>query len=151
MNIIRLAHDRDFDTIAQYEVNISRISFKDKAIVDHAFHKRKLEKAKDRSGMMVIASSTDDILGWMWMERKKNSVSGEVYVNFKSFYIDDSIRGNTIVDALLENGIRYARQCKATSIVGKVHTSNISMRSLYKNHGFLPTHITMEMEFNDYD
>ena len=149
MYIVRKVEEKDFDAIADFEIEISKISFKDKAITDHAFHKKRISSAKDRTGMMVIASACDDVLGWLWMERKQNSLTEEVYINFRSFYIDSSIRGERIVDDLFEQGISFAKKYKAQYIVGKVHAQNIAMRSLYKNHNFVPTHVTMEMELNE--
>lgn len=149
MYIIRGLQEQDVDCIANFEIQISVISFGDKAIIDHEFHKKKILTSKDKSGMLVI--STDDsneILGWLWMEKKKNSLTGEIYINFKSFYIAESIRGNAIVDTLLEKGVEFSKVCGASYIVGKVHANNIPMRSLYKNHSFLPTHITMELNLD---
>lgn len=147
MYIMRHIAEKDFEAIAEIEIKISEISFKGKAITDKEFHRKKLAKAKDRSGMVVLEDTqTGKLLGWLWMERKQNSLTGEVYASFKSFYAEESIRGEHIVDELFDKGIAYARECKATHIVGKVHAGNIPMRSLYKKHDFVPTHITMEME-----
>ena len=49
------------------------------------------------------------IVGWVWMEKKQNSLTGEVYANFKSIYADECIRGMQIVDDLFEKSIEYAR------------------------------------------
>ena len=95
---------------------------------------------------MIVIEDTESgkIVGWVWMEKKRNSLTGEVYANFKSIYADECIRGMQIVDDLFEKSIEYARECKATYIVGKVHAGNVPMRSLYKKHCFEPTHVTME-------
>ena len=150
MYVIRKINDSDIDTVANYEVEISKISFADKAIIDCDFYRKKISMAKEKSGMMVISDDdTNEVLGWLWMEKKRNSLTGEVYINFKSFYIQEKIRGRKIVDELLDAGIAYAKQCKASYIVGKVHSKNIAMRYLYKNHNFSPTHITMEMDLTE--
>ena len=74
MNIIRPIKISDYNEIANFEVEISRISFREKAITDPEFHRKKIERAKDKSGMMVISSENDGVLGWMWMEKKQNSL-----------------------------------------------------------------------------
>lgn len=145
MYIMREIIEDDFEAVAKFEIEISKISFGDKAITDLEFHCKKLAKAKDRHGMIVIEETqSGKIVGWVWMEKKQNSVTGEAYANFKSIYADESIRGMQIVDDLFDKSIEYARDCGATYIVGKVHAMNMPMRSLYKKHCFEPTHITME-------
>lgn len=152
MFYIRRINECDVERIVDFEIDISTISFGEKAITDRAFQRRKILSAKDKSGMMVIASDKDqEIFGWLWMEKKKNSLTGESYINFKSFYISEELRGNEMVDALFEKGIEYAKSCDASHIVGKVHAKNLPMRSLYKNHCFLPTHITMELSLENHE
>ncbi len=64
---------------------------------------------------MIVIEDTESgkIVGWVWMEKKQNSLTGEVYANFKSIYADECIRGMQIVDDLFEKSIEYARECKA--------------------------------------
>lgn len=145
---IREINETDFATVAQFEIEISEISFGEKAITDLEFHYKKLLKAKDRHGMIVIEDTdSGKIVGWVWIEKRQNSLTGEVYANFKSIYADESIRGMQIVDDLFEKSMEYARECKVSYVVGKVHSGNIPMRSLYQKHCFEPTHVTMERKF----
>lgn len=53
---------------------------------------------------MIVIEDTESgkIVGWVWMEKKQNSLTGEVYANFKSIYADECIRGMQIVDDLFE-------------------------------------------------
>jgi len=146
--IIRNAIDSDYDTLAAFETEIARISFNEDAIIDEAFHKRRIMSAADKSGMFVIESIEKDILGWMWMEKRENSVTKERYINFRSFYIDKTIRGQAIVNELMQKGIAYAHKLKCARIVGKVHVDNLPMRIIYKANGFQPVHISMEMKLN---
>ena len=142
---MREIKEEDFEAVAKFEIEISEISFGEKAITDLEFHCKKLAKAKDRRGMIVIEDTeSGKIVGWVWMEKKQNSLTGEVYANFKSIYADECIRGMQIVDDLFENSIEYARECKAAYMGGKVHAGNVPMRSLYKKHCVEPTHVTME-------
>lgn len=140
--------EKDFYDIAKYEVEISKISFQDEAITDIEFHKNKLITSykKDHSGMLVLADDTNEVKGWLWMDKKTNFLTKEAYINFRSFYVDTSIRGMEYVDLLMEEGMNYARNCNARNIIGKVHVDNLPMRTVYKKHGFKPTHITMEID-----
>ena len=137
---MREIKEEDFEAVAKFEIEISEISFGEKAITDLEFHCKKLAKAKDRRGMIVIEDTeSGKIVGGVWMEKKQNSLTGVVYANFKPIDADECI-----VDDLFEKSIEYARECKAAYIVGKVHAGNVPMRSLYKKHCFEPTHVTME-------
>lgn len=148
MIYIRNATEDDFDALAAFEVEISKISFGKKAITDKQFHKKKLEKAKKHTGMMVIESEKKEILGWLWMIKRINSLTEEKYISFKSFYISPLLRGNPIVDELMTKGIRYAEEGGAEYIVGDVNVNNIAMRSLYCNYNFVPMHLTMQLDLN---
>ena len=145
--VIRNITAEDLNIVAEMEIRISKISFQEEAIVDKDFHIRKLRKSmdKDSSGMLVYERQ-GQVLGWLWMEIKSNFMTDEKYVNFKSFCVDDEIKGEREVEDLLAYGVAYAKKRKAKYIVGKVHVSNLAMRALYKNCGFAPTHLTMEMK-----
>jgi L-amino acid N-acyltransferase YncA len=147
MYIIRLAEEPDFETLSQMEVTIAKITFGEEAVTDPAFHQKKIAASYQKSseGMYVIAEE-NQVYGWLWMEKKENFVTKEKYINFRSFYIDEALRGSEYVDRLLQAGIEYAKKIHAEYIVGKVHTDNLPMRILYKKHGFQATHLTMEMK-----
>ncbi len=147
MYLIRHIMEADFVSIAQMEIEISKISFQEEAITDIEFHKNKIADAfrKDNKGMLVLVED-NKVLGWLWMDKKSNYLTKEIYVNFRSFYIDTSIRGSEYADRLMIEGVDYVKSIKAKHITGKVHVDNLPMRALYKNHGFKPTHITMEID-----
>lgn len=144
---IRLIQESDFETVAKMEVEISIISFMDEAITDIAFHMKRIISAyeKEPSGMF-IAIDNNKISGWMWMDKKTNFLTKEVYINFRSFYITDEARGSDCSSLLMQKGIEYAQSLDAKYIVGKVHVDNLPMRSLYKNSGFKPTHLSMQLD-----
>ncbi|MGE5559179.1 MAG: N-acetyltransferase family protein [Bacillota bacterium] len=143
---IRTVKQEDFPVLAAYEMEIAEISFGDEAVTDPDFHLRKLEKAlpKEKNGMMVLEADGKPA-GWLWMTPRTNSVSGETYVNFKSFYIEEGLRGTEWPEKLLKSGLEYCRAAGAERIIGKVHVKNLPMRALYKKCGFEPTHMTMEL------
>jgi L-amino acid N-acyltransferase YncA len=145
---IRTIEPEDVPVLAEYESEISLISFQEEAITDPEFHQQKILKAipKEKEGMLVL-DNDGEICGWLWMAMKTNSLTGEKYVNFRSFYIKEAYRGSEFVGQLLEKGINDCLKLGAKSIVGKVHAKNLPMRALYKSHGFEPTHLTMELKF----
>lgn len=148
MNIRTIKVD-DIPTIAKFERDISIISFGEEAITDLEFHEKKIrnQMKKEQDGMLVLEID-NEICGWMWIAIKENFLTKEKYVNFKSFYIEDSQRGNESSWDLMDAGMKYCKENKVESIVGKVNVKNISMRTLYKKFGFEPTHITMEYKFD---
>lgn len=135
----------DIAVIAEFERDISVISFGEEAITDPRFHARKLEKALhyEKKGMLVLEVD-GKVAGWMWITPRENSITKQMYANFKSFYIAEPYRGTAYVDELFEAGMAYCKKEGTERIIGKVHVSNLPMRLLYKNHGFAPTHLTME-------
>ncbi|MCL2461535.1 MAG: GNAT family N-acetyltransferase [Defluviitaleaceae bacterium] len=152
---IRQITEPDIPTLSTFEKEISEISFGDEAVTDLDFHARKIRKSlgKDPSGMFVMTESggasgrEEKIIGWLWMDGKENFLTGENYVNFRSFYIVKEYQGGEAAKALLERGMAYCRETGAKAVVGKVHVSNLPMRALYKSFGFEATHITMEYRF----
>lgn len=148
MYTVRIIEEKDMNEVANYEVEISKISFGDEAITDVAFHKNRLNTAykKNGEGMCVLVDKDDKVKGWLWMDKKNNFLTNAPYINFRSFYIDDSIRGTDYVDLLMETGMEYAKRCRAKKIVGKVCVENLPMRTIYKKYGFRPTHLSMEID-----
>lgn len=148
--VIRKMQTEDIDVIAEFEREISIISFGDEAIIDLDFHRRKLEKSmtKEIEGMMVLQID-GKIAGWLWMTPRTNFVSNEKYVNFKSFYIVEEYRGTDFVNEFIEEGIKFCKDKGVKTIVNKVHVKNLAARVLWKNCGFEATHLTMEYRFND--
>lgn len=144
MYTIRNADTGDLEALSHFEVEISKISFREEAITDLEFHKKKLAKAMDKhpDGMFVMEAD-GMVCGWMWMEEKTNYLSQAKYMAFHSFYFKEDYRGLPCVDELLEYGLQYAEECHAEEIIGKVHAENLFMRSLYKKHRFQATHLVM--------
>ena len=148
--IIRTIENKDVDQISYFEKEISEISFEEDAITDIEFHRKKLINAmtKEKEGMLVLCKNSD-IIGWLWMTPKKNSITEEKYINFKSFYIVEKYRGKEMTDLLMKKGIEFAKSKYAKYIVGKVNIKNLPMRTVYKEFGFNPTHISMELKIKD--
>ena len=82
---MREIKEEDFEAVAKFEIEISEISFGEKAITDLEFHCKKLAKAKDRRGMIVIEDTeSGKIVGWVWMEKKQNSRKHSINSPFHS-------------------------------------------------------------------
>ncbi len=147
MALIRQIKEKDIETIAEMEIEISKISFGDEALTDHEAVCKRIRKAmeRDNSGMIVLEKD-GQICAWLWMDKKENFLTKDIYINFRSFYVMEQYRGNKIVSDFLQEGIKFAKKMNAKSIVGKVNVNNVAMRYLYKANGFEPTHLTMEMK-----
>jgi len=168
--LIRPAVERDLDAIADFEVDIARVSFGDEAITDPAFHRRRVAGALGKAGeitLVAVAADAPDVpLGWAWMSARTNSLTGERYGNFRSLAVTgpDAASGpgmgtgsnaGTGSDAVAEASprlgellmaaiLRAADEAGFTHLSGKVNAANLGMRSLYRAFGFSATHLTME-------
>lgn len=147
---IRSIELSDIPTLAKFEKEIALISFGEEAIIDQGFHEKKIKKAlpKEKKGMLVL--EVDGVVaGWLWMATKKNYLSQEKYVSFKSFYIAEPYRGTEYVKELMDAGMAFCRGEGGKKIIGKVNVKNLPMQIVYKNYGFIPTHVTMEYDIRN--
>src|SRR6266567_5107425 len=156
--LVRPAGEHDLDAIAEFEVDIARVSFGDEAITDPAFHRRRVAgavgKAAEITLVAVAADAPDVPLGWAWMSARTNSLTGERYGNFRSLAMTGPDRitsqdpaaeatprlGELLMAAILQ----AADEAGFTHLSGKVNAANLGMRSLYRAFGFSATHLTME-------
>lgn len=144
---IRHAEPDDLDALAQFEIDIARISFPDDPVVDPEVHLKKLRKAmeRDREGMFVATNpSTGAVIGWLWVALNTNFLTGEKYANFRSLAAAEGQSSARVAEALFEHGIQYAGQQGVSEITGKVHVSNVPMRVIYRKFGFRAEHLTMK-------
>lgn len=145
---IRPIKESDILTIAEFEKEICIISFGDTAVTDLDVHQKKLLKSykKNPEGMFVLTVDKK-IAGWLWMDEKINFLTNEKYINFRSFYIEKEFQGSELTGELMKFAMEFCKSVQANIVVGKVFIDNISMRALYKEFGFKPTHLTMEYKF----
>jgi GNAT superfamily N-acetyltransferase len=150
--VVRQARREDIDPVVGFEIEIARISFPEDPMDDPDVHAKKLLKAmeKDPRGMFVLDMS-GQVVGWLWITLNSNFLTGERYATFRSFAVNETLRGTPAPEAFFEVGLEYCRKEGITRATGKVHVSNISMRALYKKAGFQPTHLTMEIDLGDVD
>jgi ribosomal protein S18 acetylase RimI-like enzyme len=148
--IVRQVHPEDIDPIVAFEIEIARISFPEDPMDDPEAHRKKLLKAmeKDPRGMFILEEG-GQVAGWLWITLNSNFLTGERYATFRSFAVSEAWRGTPAPEALLRFGLDYCRQEGVGRATGKVHVSNIGMRTLYKMTGFEPTHLTMEIKLDN--
>lgn len=149
--VVRPARHSDLDAIAEFEVEIARISFPDNPIDDPAYHRKRVAAAIDGpgEGTFVAASRSSDeaVLGWVWISIKKNFLTGEAYGNLRSLAISAGSE-TPVAEALVDAAVRFAAGNDVTEVVGKVHVGNTRMRTLYRRLGFAAEHLTMRKKWS---
>lgn len=146
--LIRPATEDDLDALAAFEVEIAVVSFGDEAIVDPAFHRKRIAGALGKPGeitlVAVAAESAAAPLGWAWMSARTNSLTGERYGNFRSLAVADVPDRGAIGELLMTAILDQAAEAGLGHLSGKVNAANLGMRALYRAFGFTATHLTME-------
>jgi GNAT superfamily N-acetyltransferase len=144
--LVRRASPDDIGRLVEFEIEIARISFPEDPMDDPEAHAKKLTKAmeKDPRGMFVL-EERGQVIGWLWIMMNTNFLTGERYATFRSFAMAEAWRGTSLTEAFFRYGLEYCRKEGVIHVTGKVHVSNIAMRTLYKTAGFQPTHLTMEI------
>ena len=149
--LIRGAAEGDLDAIAQFEIDIARVSFSDDAIVDPALHRRRVSGALGKPGEVMLvavarpaAGASVALVGWAWMSPRTNSLTGSRYGNFRSLAVADVPGRSQIGETLLAAVLQAAADAGLSQLTGKVHAGNLGMRSLYRKFGFEAAHLTME-------
>jgi len=142
---IRKIKETDIEVLANFEKEIAVISFGDTAVTDINFHSKKIMKAmdKERDGMLVLEENSK-LYGWLWMTLQTNSVTGEKYINFKSFYMMPHDSDKQYTEHLMAAGMKFSSDSGAKRIVGRTFVDNLPMRLVYKKFGFKPACLTME-------
>ena len=150
--LIRDAAEGDLDAIAQFEIEIARVSFSDDAITDPALHRRRVAGSLGKPGelMLVAVAAPGEkpgpgaLAGWAWMSPRTNSLTGARYGNFRSLAVADIPDRGLVGELRLAAVLRAAADAGLTQLTGKVHAGNLGMRTLYRKFGFEAAHLTME-------
>jgi L-amino acid N-acyltransferase YncA len=144
---VRPAHEGDLDRIAEFEIEIARISFDEDAIVDPDLHRRRVGKALGQPGeitlVAVAAAAPDRPVGWAWLTSRTNSLTGARYGNFRSLAVAELPDRAAVGELLLAAVLRAAADAGMVELVGKVHARNVGMRALYRKFCFEAVHLTM--------
>jgi GNAT superfamily N-acetyltransferase len=156
--VIRAAAEGDLDAIAQFEIEIARISFGDDAITDPARHRKRVSGGLGKPGeIMLVAVAVPEpataqepvpaggtLAGWAWMSPRANSLTGARYGNFRSLAVADIPDRSQVGELLLAAVLQAAADAGLAQLTGKVHAGNLGMRTLYRKFGFEAAHLTME-------
>ena len=158
--MIRGAAEGDLDAIAQFEIEIARVSFSDEAITDPALHRRRVSGGLGKPGEIMLvavlapghgaasasgpARPATALAGWAWMSPRTNSLTGARYGNFRSLAVADIPDRSRVGELLLAAVLQAAAAAGLTQLTGKVHAGNLGMRALYRKFGFEVAHLTME-------
>ena len=69
--VVRPAAEADLDAIAQFEIDIARVSFADEAITDPALHRRRVTGSLGKQGEITLVAVPDgdpaEVVGWAWL------------------------------------------------------------------------------------
>ena len=160
---IRPAREEDLDVIAGFEIAIARASFGDEAIEDPALHRKRVAGALGKPGEVTLvavaagppaapgtaaAPGTPGALGapvgWAWLSARTNSLTGARYGNFRSLATADVPGRGLVAELLMRAVLEASDRAGFVHLTGKVHASNLGMRTLYRKFGFEAAHITME-------
>lgn len=143
--VIRQAEEADLPGIVDFEIDIARISFGDEAITDPAVHEKRVRSSLGKPGeiMLVTAEAEGAPLGWAWLSRRTNSLTGARYGNFRSLAVADHADRAAIGEHLLDAVLDRCRADGIDEVVGKVHADNLAMRALYRKFDFEAVHLTM--------
>ncbi|HVQ89802.1 MAG TPA: GNAT family N-acetyltransferase [Mycobacteriales bacterium] len=145
---VRTAGEPDLERIAEFEIEIARISFAEEAIVDPALHRKRVGKALGQPGeitLVAVAAGAVAPLGWAWLTSRTNSLTGARYGNFRSLAVADVPDRAELGELLLAAVLEAATAAGMTELVGKVHAGNLGMRTLYRKFGFEAVHLTMRL------
>lgn len=162
--VIRAAAESDLDAIAEFEIEIARVSFSDEAVTDPALHRRRVSGSLSKPGEIMLVAvaarepgsrsetgsgsgsgdAREALAGWAWMSPRTNSLTGARYGNFRSLAVADIPDRSHVGELLLASVLAAAADAGLTQLTGKVHARNLGMRALYRKFGFEAAHLTME-------
>ena len=144
--ILRELRPGDLPTVAEFECEIARISFAEEAVVDPAFHQRRLETAlaEPKKNHMLVIEAEGTVAGWAWIAPRTNFVSQEVYADLRSFYVASPYRGTAVAPRLMRGCLEHCRSLGLRRVVGRTAAHNENMMALYEIHGFEAKHVTFE-------
>ena len=163
--VIRAAAEGDLDAIAEFEIEIAKVSFSDEAITDPALHRRRVSGSLGKPGEIMLVAvaarpgsrsetgsgsgsgsgdAREALAGWAWLSPRTNSLTGARYGNFRSLAVADIPDRSHVGELLLAAVLAAAAEAGLTQLTGKVHARNLGMRALYRKFGFEAAHLTME-------
>jgi ribosomal protein S18 acetylase RimI-like enzyme len=153
--LVRPATARDVEAIVAFEIDIAIVAFADDAITDPALHRKRVAGALGKPGEIMLVAAAEQApelpVGWAWVSARTNSLTGERYGNFRSLATSDGPGRGHVGELLMAAVLAAAGEAGLTQLTGKVHASNLGMRTLYRKYGFTATHLTMERKADPTD
>jgi ribosomal protein S18 acetylase RimI-like enzyme len=153
--LVRPATARDVEAIVAFEIDIAIVAFADDAITDPALHRKRVAGALGKPGEIMLVAAAEQApelpVGWAWVSARTNSLTGDRYGNFRSLATSDGPDRGHVGELLMAAVLAAAGEAGLTQLTGKVHASNLGMRTLYRKYGFTATHLTMERKADPTD
>ncbi|WP_102961369.1 GNAT family N-acetyltransferase [Mangrovicella endophytica] len=147
---IRPFRVEDIDAVAGFEAEIAIRSFADEAVTDLQHYRKKLGKLlKYGDDWTRVVERNGRVVGWAWVSSRQNFITGDLYADFRSFYVDRDAGGPTVAVTLLRAVMEHSRAAGFTRIVGRTASSNEAMRGLYRLAGFQERHIVYELDIGE--
>ncbi|MDX3801942.1 GNAT family N-acetyltransferase, partial [Streptomyces sp. AK04-3B] len=151
--VTRQADERDLPAIGRFEAEIARVSFGEDAIDDPERWAARLGRAMEKSkeGMIVAHGPGGEPVGWCWVSINQNAMTGDRYANFRSLAVSPVDNRSDVAELLLTAGLEFCLANGITEVVGRVHVSNVPMRTVYRKFGFDPTSLAMKLFLPEQD
>lgn len=144
---IRPAVEADLDRLVAYEIEIARISFGDEALTDPALHRKRIAGSLGKKDEVALVAVVDgEVVGWVWLSGRTNSLTGDRYGNLRSVATSDVPGRSAVAEQLLAAALDAARSRGVSDVVGKVHMRNVNMRAVYAKLGFAAEHLSMRKQ-----
>ena len=144
---VRPATAGDLDTLVGYEIEIARISFGAEAVTDPALHRKRITGSLSKPDeVALVAELEGEVVGWVWLSGRTNSLTGDRYGNLRSLATSDVPDRSAIAERLLAAALDAARSAGVSDVVGKVHMRNVNMRAVYAKLGFAAEHLSMRKQ-----
>jgi ribosomal protein S18 acetylase RimI-like enzyme len=144
---VRPAVGTDVDRLVAYEIEIARISFGDEALTDPALHRKRITGSLGKPDeVALVADDGGEVVGWVWLSGRTNSLTGDRYGNLRSLATSDVPDRSAIAELLLAAALDAARERGVSDVVGKVHMRNVNMRAVYAKLGFAAEHLSMRKQ-----
>ena len=125
---IRPATEDDLDVIAGFEIDIARASFGDEAVEDAALHRKRVAGALGKPGevtLVAVATGAPAVpVGWAWLSRRTNSLTGARYGNFRSLATADVPGRGQAAELLMQAVLQASDQAGFVHLTGKVHATS---------------------------
>ena len=143
--VLRRLEPEDVPVIAQFEREIAEISFPDDPVTDLAFYERKLRQAvDDRKSEPMVGEADGRIVAWAWIGARENFITHERYGELRSFYVAADFRGTGYAMKLMRACLDHCAAHGLARLMGRTHTANEAMQSVYEMYGFEAKHVTYE-------